>query len=186
MKRLPIRVLALTAVGSTAPATLETFMTKAHRLILVCATLLLVVGQAWAGTSTHWALGPDGRMTSSTLQSTGDENTSWFWDCSLGWANCDLCASCHRSTTIDSQPFTAKKHEAGYFPRFQLRVAPGKKVPFGTQGEYLVADGLSMVKLTAGGQKIFTFPPTAVLLKNSAGQPTFVMSTSPPAIHTRR
>jgi hypothetical protein len=154
---------------------------------LVCATLFLVVSPSWAGTSTHWALGPDGRMTSSTLQNTGSEDTSWYWDCSLGWSNCGLCESCHRATTTTrNQPFTAKQHEAVYFPRFQVRMASGTKVPFGMQGEYLMIDGRSMVKLTAGGQKTFTFPPAAMLLRNSAGQPSFVMSPSLPTVHARR
>lgn len=161
-------------------------MSKVYRLFPMLAAVLLVATLAWAGTSTHWALGPDGQMTKGTLQNNGAD-TTWYWDCRFGWANCGLCESCHRPTTAArGTPFTARQHETVYFPRFQTRVSPGGKLEFGTAGEFLAAEGASIVKFNARGQKIVTFPPAAMLLRNAAGQPAFIMATSRPTIHVAR
>jgi hypothetical protein len=114
------------------------------------------------------------------MENTGDDVTRYV-DCSGGWSNCYLCEECHRGQS--DKTFTLKEHDTIYFTRFQIRLAGGTKVPFGTRGEYLALDGGSLVKHSAKGEKIFTFPPSAVLLRNSAGQPRLVMSSAKPTIH---
>lgn len=155
-------------------------MQHTYRLILIPAALLLTVTLAWAGISTNWVLGPDGNMRSSTIENTGGDST-WYWDCRGGWSNCNLCETCHRAAAAGK--FTVKQHQTVYFPRFQLRVAAGTRTPFGADGEYLVVEGGRLIKLSARGEKIFTFPADALLLRNPAGQPSFVLSTAQPTVH---
>lgn len=96
------------------------------------------------------------------------------WDCrqTTPSGGCHFCGVCHTDTAAN-RAFDLALHRARAFPKFA--VTPTAPVPW-TSDVTIVPDGGRLCAQDRSGRRIHCYPTGALLLRDRAGTPAFILS----------
>ena len=105
-------------------------------------------------------------------------------DCLTG-PGCTLCGACH-APEIEQENLAKfnqrswRKHVTLYFPKQTYGLREGQRVISGGDQDYYVRQRNLLVKYDKSNKRVWTAPPGSRILKNSEGEPAFVLFSGAP------
>jgi hypothetical protein len=158
-------------------------MTRLRTLIFLglTAALLMVAASRVLATSYYIFRNPDGSLKRvagqpEEWQKWGDQE----YDCRTG--TCNFCGQCHqKAAALTGKRFISGVHATAY-AKIAVRLTPGQRITWGPDA-FLRLDQDRICMFSNRNEKLICYDPASILMKDKAGQPTFISWSRPPTLY---